>query len=307
MQIESEQKQAYETLKLKTDHPFLKRYIQMGMKEALFSDSAGAIGRMHDTLVATAWPQLIGREIITVKPTKEAIERFPLDVDAVAYRYAEGAMTRLSGKKYSTINIHTDILAEAAEEWTREFLEDATWNVMDSMVEKVGWALGRYETQAIINLYNAIASTDLAGGAAIDNAGAPINWAGVVKLHNAVCSENWTPTVLVLHEVQRHQLLNDEKFIHAQYLPSRETDIERGVVTSVLGMKVLASTLVPNGVAFAIDAKFAAMMLLRRDVTVEDWEDVKTGKYGVRATTRFGLGVLRSKAVAKMINISTSL
>ena len=48
-------------------------------------------------------------------------------------------------------------------------------------------------------------------------------------------------------------------------------------------------------------------MLLRRDVTVEDWEEPKTGEFGVRATTRFGLGILRSNAVAKMVNIKTTL
>jgi hypothetical protein len=48
-------------------------------------------------------------------------------------------------------------------------------------------------------------------------------------------------------------------------------------------------------------------MLLRRDVTVEDWESVKEGKYGVRASTRFGLGVLRANAVAKMTNIKQTL
>ena len=31
------------------------------------------------------------------------------------------------------------------------------------------------------------------------------------------------------------------------------------------------------------------------------------GKYGLRATTRFGLGILRSNAVAKMTNIKTTL
>jgi hypothetical protein len=72
-------------------------------------------------------------------------------------------------------------------------------------------------------------------------------------------------------------------------------------------MKVMASTLTPNGIAYAIDTRVAAVMLLRRDVTAEDWEDAKTGEFGVRATTRFGIGVLRSKAVAKMTNISTSL
>lgn len=305
---DSEHKQFYEQLKAtKTEHPFLKRYVDRGVKEGLFSDMVGALGRMHDTLVEAAWPELIGRNIITVRSTTEAMERFPLDVDAVAYKYAEGAVTRLSGKKNSTVDVSTNVLAESSEEWTREFLEDATWNVMDNMVEKVGRALGQEETEDIIALYAAIAAGDLAGGAEIGGGGAVLSWAGLLAMHNAVRGANWRPTVLALNEMQLHQLLNDDKFIHAQYLPSAQTDLEQGIVTSVLGMKVQASTLVPNGTAYAIDTRVAATMLLRRDVTAEDWEDVKTGKYGVRATTRFGLGVLRANAVARMTGIKTTL
>jgi hypothetical protein len=67
------------------------------------------------------------------------------------------------------------------------------------------------------------------------------------------------------------------------------------------------STLVPNGTAYAIDPLIASIMLIRRYVTVEDWSDPKQDQYGVRATTRFGLDILRSNAVAKMTNIKTSL
>lgn len=300
--------QLVENLKQKASaHPFLKRYCEVAVKERLFSDTLGALGHMHDTLVQAAYPEMIGREIISVMPTTEAMERFPLDEKAIAYRYAEGAFTRLSGKKITTVDVYTNILAEASEVWTREFLEDATWNVMDAMTEKVGRTLGENETNRILAMYGAIANADLAGGTPIDNGGQALNWSGVVKLHNAVRGENWRPTVLALNEVQLHQLLNDDKFIHAQYLPSEQVDLERGVVGGVLGMKVMASTLVPNGVAYAIDTRVAAVMLLRRDITVEDWEDPRTGEFGVRATTRFGLGVLRSKAIAKMTNISTSL
>jgi HK97 family phage major capsid protein len=290
-----------------TAHPFLKRYCEVAVRERLFSDATGALGHMHDTLVQAANPEMTGRDTISVMPTTETMERFPLDEKAIAYRYAEGAFTRLSGKKISTIDVYTNTVADASEVWTREFLEDATWNVMDNMTEKVGRALGENETNKILALYGAIANADLAGGAPIDNGGAALNWAGLVKLHNAVRGENWRPTVLAVNEVQLHQLLNDDKFIHAQYLPSEQVDLERGVIGSVLGMKVLASTLATNGTAYAIDTRVAAVMLLRRDVTVEDWEDPRTGEFGVRATTRFGLGVLRSKAVAKMTNISTSL
>jgi len=308
MQKDDEFKEHIENLRHKTTgHPFLKRYCEVGVREGLFSDAVSALGRLHDTLVQAAYPEMISRNIITVRPTTEAMERFPLDEKAVAYRYAEGTTTRLSGKKNSTVDVYTNVLAEASEEWTREFLEDATWNVMDNMVEKVGRALGEEETNKIIALYGAIADADLAGGAPIDQSGAAMNWNGLVKLHNAVRGENWRPTVLAVNEVQLHQLLTDDKFIHAQYLPAGQTDLEQGTVTSVVGMRVQASTLVPNGTAYALDTRVASVMLLRRDVTVEDWEDIKNGKYGVRATTRFGVGILRSKAIAKMTNISTSL
>lgn len=308
MAKDSEHKQFYEKLKEKAaTHPFVKRYYERGVKEGLFSDMVGALGRMHDTLVEAAYPELIGRNIINVRPTTETLERFPLDVAAVAYLYGEPASTRLSGKKHSTVDITTDILADSSEEWTREFVEDATWNVMDNMVEKVGRALGETETTKILALYAAIAAGDLAGGSELAAGGAVLSWALLLSLHQAVRSENWRPTVLAINEMQLHQLLNDDKFIHAQYLPSAQTELEQGIVTSVLGMKVQASTLVPNGTAYAIDTRVAAVMLLRRDVTAEDWEDVKTGEYGVRGTTRFGLGVLRSKAVARMTGIKTTL
>jgi HK97 family phage major capsid protein len=199
------------------------------------------------------------------------------------------------------------VLSEASEEWTREFLEDATWNVLDSMVEKVGRALGEEETNAILALYGAVADADLAGGAPISQGNAAMNWNGLVKLHNAVRKEDWRPTVLAVNETQLHQLLSDDKFIHAQYLPSEQTNLEQGSIGSVLGMRVHASTLVPNGTAYAIDTRVASVMLLRRDIAVEDWEDIKQGKYGVRATTRFGIGILRSNAIAKMTNIATTL
>ena len=133
MQKDTDQKHAYEDLKRKlAENPFLKRYTAMGIKEGLFSDSANALGRMHDTMVDAAWPELIGRSIINVLPTTEALERFPLDGGAIAYQYAEGGAVRLSGKKPTTVDVSTNLLVESGDEWTQEFSEDATWNVSGS-------------------------------------------------------------------------------------------------------------------------------------------------------------------------------
>jgi HK97 family phage major capsid protein len=307
MQKDAGFKEVMEKLKLKTDHPFLKRYAQMGVKEGFFSDMSGALGRMHDTMVDAAWPEMIGRSIINVMPTNEAMERFPLDPGTVAYEYAEGAVTRLAGKKVSTVDINANILAESSDEWTREYLEDASWNVMDRATQNIGNALGVKETEKILALYTAVAAADLATGADLAGGGTVMSWTKLLSLWHAVKSEKRRATVIALNDMQVAQLLNDSTFTNAQSLPAAQTDLEAGVVSGALGMKIVSSPLVTNGVAFAIDTRVASAMLLRRDVTVEDWEDVKNGKYGVRATTRFGLGVLDSKGIARMTNIKTTI
>jgi hypothetical protein len=235
------------------------------------------------------------------------MERWPLDVNAIAYRFAEGSKTRLSGTKNSTVDIYTDIVAEASEEWSKQFIEDATWNVMNAMVEKVGRALGKDETQRILAAYAAVANADLAGGAEIAGGGAVLSWALILAAHNAVENADWAPNVFFTNTLGKHQLLNDENFKNAVMLPSETTDIQKASIGNVLGMSTQFSSLCTNTLAYSVDTEIAAIMLLRRDVTIEDWYDAKTEKYGVRASTRFGIGILRSTAISRISNIKTTL
>ncbi|MCJ7560585.1 hypothetical protein MUO79_08205 [Candidatus Bathyarchaeota archaeon] len=46
--------------------------------------------------------------------------------------------------------------------------------------------------------------------------------------------------------------------------------MERGTIRQIIGMRVYSSTSVPDGTAYAIDTQIAGIMLIRRDVTVED-------------------------------------
>jgi len=286
---------------------FFRQYLNRGIRENLFSDVAGALGHMQSQVVRSAAPLLLGRSIIETRQTKEPFEKFALDSKAVAYSYVEGAATRFSGRKNDFVVVDTNIFAESSEQWTREFLEDATWNVMQSIDEKIGKALAEDETKTVLDLYESVDAEDLAGGGFVDQGSEVIDWNAIQKLHSAVRGENWRPTVLVLNETQLSQLLLDDKFIDYDSLPSSEVDIEQGTIRKIVGMRVHSSTLVPNGTAYAIDTRVAGIMLIRRDVAVEDWSEPKVGQYGVRATTRFGLGILRSKAIAKMVNIKTTL
>ena len=59
------------------------------MREAILSDTANALGKMHDVVIDAATPALIGREIIWVLPTSETLVRFPKAKIGKAHRTAE--------------------------------------------------------------------------------------------------------------------------------------------------------------------------------------------------------------------------
>ena len=61
-------------------------------------------------------------------------------------------------------------MADASDAWDKEFIEDATWNVMNQMVSNVGRAVGVNETTDILNLYAGVQAGDLASGAELQAA-----------------------------------------------------------------------------------------------------------------------------------------
>ncbi len=296
-----------EALKRIEENLFFQRYSELETKEGLYSDTIQALGHLQQQIIKCAYPDLIGRRIISVETTKEPIERFPLASKAVAYRQAEGTVIRLSGDKTGCVAVNMDMYAQASEQWTKEFLEDASPHAIDDIERRNSKSLAVHETEAVIDLYGCIADGDLAGGASLDWGGKRMDWDAVLALHNRLKGENWKPRVMVLNTTQLSQLLLDNHFIEYEYIPSKEVDLDQGLIRKALGMQVESSTLVPKGTAYVIDTAVAGIMLIRRDITVEDYSDPIEDRYGLKASTRFGLGILRSNAVAKMTNMKTLL
>ena len=75
------------------------------------------------------------------------------------------------------------------------------------------------------------------------------------------------------------------------------------LIREVSVMKVKIAKLDKAETDYTIEKDIAATKLLLRDLKLEDWGNLKADQYSLRASTRFGLGILRSNAVAKMINI----
>jgi len=279
-------------------NPFTCKYADLTIKEGLVRDVAGALGRMHDVVVEAAKPALIARECIWVLPTQEALVRFPKAKTGKAKISTDLAEAWVTGEKYETTDIKTDTVIKGGGEWSREFIEDATWPVMERQAQEVGRMVGELETEKVLSLYSGIAAGDLAGGAVINGAGT-LNWAGVVSFWKAIKKENFSAKVLIINPEQLSDLWADDKFIHSFYF-GEKVDVQRGLLGDLyLGMKLAVSSKVTDGTVYAADTDVAAVMLSRRDLMTEPFENPRANRYGIVASERIGLGVLRSKAVAR--------
>jgi len=291
-------------------NPFCMSYLKTGMKEGILSDMAGALGSIHDTVVEAAKPNLISRQVIDVRTTTELLERFPRAKKSVAYVASESGTVRIHGERYDTVDIQANILIKDSVEWTREFAEDAKWNVFNRQLEELGRSLAEKETERVLNLYNAIAAGDLASGAKQAGANADFSWNKLVQMWNAVEGEDFHPDTMFMRPLQVSELFTATEFINSQYLPSSEVELSRGLIGQALTMRLYKSSLVPQDTGqtgynqvFAVDKSVAAIMLVRRDLTTETYEDAKNGVFGIVASERIGLGILRSKGVAIMNNL----
>jgi len=291
-------------------NPFCMAYLKTGMKEGILSDMAGALGSIHDTVVDAAKPNLISRQIIDVRTTSEVLERFPRAKKSVAYVASESGTVRIHGERYDTVDIQANLLIKDSVEWTREFAEDAKWNVFNRQLEELGRSIAEKETERVLNLYNSIQASDLAGGAVQAGGNTDFSWSKVVQLWNVIESEDFHPDTMFMRPLQVSELFTATEFINSQYLPSSEVELTRGLIGQALTMRLYKSSLLPQDTGqsgynqvFAVDKSVAAIMLVRRDLTTETYEDPKNGVFGIVASERIGLGVLRTKAVTKMYNL----
>lgn len=283
---------------------FMRHILKTGLKEGLFSDMAGALGAIHEKVVEAAKPKLIGREIIAVVPTTEALERFFKQELAKAYVVGETEPLEVP-EKMATQDILCDIEIACKMEFSKSYIEDASWAVLARAAEEGARAIAQLETEKIIELYHAILAADLAGAAELaTNEGSEFVWADVVSLWSEVEEENFDPDVLVLDTREMQGIMNANQFIQSLYF-APESAIRQGVYElPALGMKIVHSTLIPavdatHNHKFAIDTKTAAVMLLRRDITTEPFENPGKLRSGIIISERIGLGVLRAAAVAR--------
>lgn len=282
--------------------------------EGLYRDVAGALGAVQNIVWAAAFPNLISRQIIKVLPTKNALERFPKEYIPIAFDTNEAPALK-TGRRAEFQDVVVGNEIKCAQSWTESYIEDAAWDVLSWQIEGNGRAIARKELKKVIHLYSTndstgIPSADLAGGAEITIASAnAITWdTELLALINVVEKEDFVPSVVALKPAQFNSLRNMQQFTSSLYWPGPAKtggnmppigakEMRSAYYSTLLGVTFVTSTEVTKPLAIDIDA--AAALLVRRDITSKPYAVPEDNAFGVYTSERIGMGVLRTKAVAR--------
>lgn len=268
----------------------------------LQSSDAGAIGEMSNLVIAAAQPSAIGREACVVVDTKKPSVKFRKAKRAYAEDSAQSRTTESIGERNDFVEILCNIETEVSEEWTLNFLEDAEWDILSAESAAIGKALAVKETQKIFTLLGTIADADLAGGAVPALATAnKLSYDDLVSMWGMVKSADRNPTKCFINPIQAADLWKDSKFIDSMFF-GEFVDKARGVFgRSILGFDIIVSSLVADGTAWMIDNTVSVGMPIRREALLIPYEGTQGKTHaGVKATNRYGLGILDTKGVSKV-------
>lgn len=266
------------------------------------SDVTAGITELSTIILEAPAPAAIGRSLVRVVNTLKESVKIRLPRRGKAVSTARKNLSTSQGERNSFLTITPDKEIEASEEWDDNYLEDADHDVAAREAAELSRSHDEAETAKIIAELEAVPASVLAGGGNV-SAITPgtFTYNDMVNLWGKVGSENRTATVIAMHTDQLTNLFKDPDF-KDQHILGEFLDIKRGMFGStILGMQVFASTLIPAGHVYALDADMVLMWVLRRDKLAKAWE-IPPSKNAMQISSRYGSGIGRPEGFARMIN-----
>jgi len=275
-------------------------FYQRVMREYVLSDVADALGKVHDVAIDAAKRMAAGRDLIWVLPVKDVLTRFYLAKRGKVWRVSDGPPPQ-TPERFETVDISVDHEYGYDALFSQSYIEDVPFGVLQRAVQDAAQLLEEQLTKDVVSLYEGISASDLAGGAEISaGTSGTLSWADLVNAWTVLKEAGYRATVAMIHQDQVADLWNDDKFIHSFYF-GEKVDVERGVLgETYLGFRIVETDLCTAGRVHLIDTTKAAVLLMRRDLLTQPYQERLF--QGVICTMRYGLGLLRRDAVARIVN-----
>lgn len=277
---------------------------------------------VYKTIVKGAQPFRCMRDIIPVINTDSYSVRIVYGEDgAYAPKVAEGTAIPIDTENLNKKDITIEKYG-CRPLITNEIIEDGLWDVVAMELE---WAGAKLENTLNRQVLSEILK-DMSGISDRDPSGTNIAVSDITKARADVRGENYIPTHLITSPTAEGYLLTDSNLVYASYADTANY-LRTGELggTPLMGLRPYTCSVTTGDgdeawdsaaaatplwdsadeaydyYGIVLDPVHAARIAMRRDFTVEKYDDPIHDLVGLSATMRFGTEVIQTKAGVRIL------
>jgi len=259
---------------------------------------------VYKTISEGAEPWKVFRDILPIiKTDSYSVRVVKGETGTYAVDVAEGAKVPIDTQVYTKEDISISKIGTRPV-ITNELIEDGLFDIVQLELSKAG---ARMENKLNRDCLVEILTDTTAGTSDVDPNGTHIEVTDVAKARADVGANNYIPDVLVMHPAAEGYLLQDSNLVYASYAGQKNT-LTSGKLPNFMGLKPYVCTVTTgttahvwgstdaanNYSAMILDSKAHTYLAMRRDLTVEEYDDPIHDIMGIACTMRFGVATIQA-------------
>jgi len=278
------------------------------MKALLQSDSSVSTTLIQEEVYKTisegAEPWRVFRDILPIiKTDSYSVRIVKGEVGTYAEQLAEGAKVPIDTQVYTKEDIVISKIGTRPL-ITNELIEDGLFDVVELELRKAG---ARMENKLNRDCLLEILTDTTAGTSDVDPEGLHAAVTDLAKGRADVASNNYMPDTLITHPTLEGWLLQDSNLVYAAWAGQSNT-LATGNIPKLLGLTPHTCSVTTgsaghvwsgtdaantyNGIIF--DKAAHTYLAMRRDLTVEEYDDPIHDIVGIACTMRYGVATIQA-------------
>lgn len=259
---------------------------------------------VYRTISEGAEPWKVMRDILPIiKTDSYSVRVVKGETGSYADKVAEGAKVPIDTQVYSKEDISIYKIGTRPL-ITNELIEDCLFDIAELELKKAGARMeNKLNRDCLLELLTDLGVTD------VDPAGGHIAVTDIAKARADVETQNYMPDTLLTHPSAEGYLLQDSNLVYASYAGTAAT-LNTGKIPKIMGLTPYTTTVTTGSTskywdgtdaanhynAVIFDSKASTYLAMRRDLTVEEYDDPIHDILGIACTMRYGVSTIQANS-----------
>jgi hypothetical protein len=259
---------------------------------------------VYNTISQGAEPWKCMREIVPIiKTDSYSVRVVKGETGTYAEDLAEGANVPIDNQVYTKEDITIKKIGTRPL-ITNELIEDCLFDIVNLELQKAGMRMeNKLNRDILVEILTDTTTTD------IDPADAHLAVTDLARARASVATENYMPDKCLFHPTAEGYLIQDSNLAYASFAGTADT-LHTGSIPKLLGMTPYTCSVTTGTTAhywdstdaanhyygLVLDSKAHTYLAMRRDLTVEQYDDPIHDLKGISCTMRYGVGCIQPKA-----------